>query len=132
MGGEAGSTNDQCFYPDMEFYLDCYPCFLRQVLSAARRDGATEADQHGILLETMELLRALPAGPTPPVMADGIHRLVRARTAVPDPNREAKRLATAQALGPLPRLGELVRTAADPLETAVRIGTAGSGGWSGL
>lgn len=98
----------------MKTYLDCYPCFLRQALSAARRAGATEADQHGILLETMELLRSLPAGATPPVTADGIHRLVRARTADPDPYREGKRLATAQALEPLPRLGELVRTAADP------------------
>jgi uncharacterized protein with ATP-grasp and redox domains len=116
----------------METYLDCYPCFLRQALSAARRAGATEADQHGILLETVELLRWLPAGATPPVMAKGIHRLVRARTTDPDPYREAKRLATAQALELLPRLRELVRTAADPLETAVRIGTAGSGGWSEL
>jgi uncharacterized protein with ATP-grasp and redox domains len=116
----------------MKTYLDCYPCFLRQALSAARRAGATEADQHGILLETMELLRSLPAGATPPVMAEGIHRLVRARTADPDPYREAKRRATEQALGRLPRLRELVRTAADPLETAVRIAIAGSGGWRGL
>lgn len=110
----------------MKTYLDCYPCFLRQALSAARRAGATEADQHGILLETMELLRALPAGATPPVMAEGIHGLVRARTGDPDPYREAKRLATEQALGLLPRLRELVCEAADPLETAVRIAIAGN------
>ena len=32
----------------MKTYLDCYPCLLRQVLSAARRAGASENRQHSI------------------------------------------------------------------------------------
>lgn len=110
----------------MKTYLDCYPCFLRQALSAARRAHASAQRQHEILLETMDQLRALPLEATPPAMAERIHRLVRERTHTPDPYRDSKRDATEQALTLLPELRERVRTAPDPLETAVRIAIAGN------
>lgn len=110
----------------MKTYLDCYPCFLRQALSAARRADASAEEQRGILLETMDQLRSLPVDATPPEMAEGIHRLVRAKTNNPDPYRESKREATEQALALLPGLMEQVRKASDPLETAVRIAIAGN------
>jgi uncharacterized protein with ATP-grasp and redox domains len=106
--------------------LDCYPCFLRQALSAARRAGAAPALQREILLETLEQLRALPPEATPPTMADDIHRLVRSRTGNPDPYREAKAEATREALAWLPVLREHARTAPDSLEIAVRIAIAGN------
>jgi hypothetical protein len=110
----------------MKTYLDCYPCFLRQALSAARRAGASTEQQRGIVLETMDRLKGMPEAATPPEMADGIHRLVRASTKNPDPYREAKKDATEQALALLPRLRELVRASADPLDTALRIAIAGN------
>ncbi|WP_020504466.1 damage-control phosphatase ARMT1 family protein [Lamprocystis purpurea] len=110
----------------MKTYLDCYPCFLRQALSAARRAQATVEQQRQILLDTMDLLQALSPQATPPVMAERIHRMVRARTNTPDPYRQSKQDATAQALGLLPELRDRVRTASDPLETAVRIAIAGN------
>jgi uncharacterized protein with ATP-grasp and redox domains len=54
----------------MKTYLDCYPCFLRQALSAARQADASVELQRRILLEIMDQLRALPAQATPPVMAE--------------------------------------------------------------
>jgi len=110
----------------MKTYLDCYPCFLRQALSAARRAGASTDQQRQILLDTMQELRSLPSEATPPVMAEGIHRLVRAHTSNPDPYREAKQEATQQALALIPGLMERVQKAVDPLETAVRIAIAGN------
>jgi damage-control phosphatase, subfamily I len=110
----------------MKTYLDCYPCFLRQALSATRRADASAEQQHEILREAMDQLRSLPVDATPPKMAMAIHRLVRARTNNPDPYREPKREATEQALALLPDLMEQVRTASDPLETAVRIAIAGN------
>lgn len=110
----------------MKTFLDCYPCFLRQALGAARRSGADMALQRQILLDTMERLRDLPPDATPPVMAESIHRMVRERTGESDPYRQAKRDATAQALDLLPELRERVRSATDPLETAVRIAIAGN------
>jgi len=110
----------------MKTYLDCYPCFLRQALSAARHAGASVELQRHILLETMEQLRTLPAQATPPVMAELIHRMVRRETHTADPYAQSKRDATAQAMTLLPALRERVRTAPDPLETAVRIAIAGN------
>lgn len=110
----------------MKTYLDCYPCFLRQALSAARRAGAGEEVQRGILLETMGYMQSLPADATPPVMAEQIHRLIRAKTKSSDPYLESKREATEQALELLPGLVEQARGSADPLETAVRIAIAGN------
>ena len=49
----------------MKTYLDCYPCLLRQALSAARRAGASENQQHNILLKTMEELSAFPSDSNP-------------------------------------------------------------------
>ncbi len=110
----------------MKNYLDCYPCFLRQALSASRRAGASEDQQRLILLNTMEELRSLSVDATPPQMAFKIHQLVRQQTNNPDPYRLAKSEATQQALELYPRLKELVDRAADPLETAVRIAIAGN------
>ncbi|MFP4061563.1 MAG: damage-control phosphatase ARMT1 family protein [Halochromatium sp.] len=110
----------------MRVYLDCWPCFLRQALSAARRAGASPELQRLILEETMTELRRLSADATPPEMGERIHRLVRARAQAPDPYLEVKREATAQALALLPALRARVATAADPLQTAVRIAIAGN------
>jgi uncharacterized protein with ATP-grasp and redox domains len=110
----------------MKTYLDCYPCFLRQALSAARRAGASTEQQRGIVLETMDRLKAMPQDATPPEMADGIHRLIRSGTNNPDPYRQAKKDATQQALALLPRLRGRVRAADDPFGIRVRIAIAGN------
>jgi len=110
----------------MTTHLDCYPCFLRQALSAARHAHASVELQRHILLETMDQLRALPAEATPPVMAEMIHRMARRETHTPDPYAQSKRDATALAMTLLPALRERVRIAPDPLEAAVRIAIAGN------
>ena len=110
----------------MKAYLDCYPCFLRQALSAARRAGASDDQQRLILLDTMEELHALPADATPPQMAYRIHQQIKQQTNTIDPYRQAKDEATQQALALYPQLKEMVRKATDPLETALRIGIAGN------
>jgi uncharacterized protein with ATP-grasp and redox domains len=110
----------------MKTYLDCYPCFLRQALSAARRADASDDQQRQILLKTMEELASLPADATPPQMASRIHRQVRQLTNISDPYRQAKDDATQQALALYPKLKELVSHSSEPLETALRIAIAGN------
>ncbi|NBC47403.1 MAG: DUF89 family protein [Gammaproteobacteria bacterium] len=110
----------------MKVYLDCWPCFLRQALSAARRAGATPSLQRAILEETMDELRTLAAEATPPEMGERIHRLVRERTETPDPYLQSKQEATRLALALRPELEARVRAAEQPLETAVRISIAGN------
>lgn len=62
----------------MKTYLDCYPGFLQQALSAARRTGDSDDQQRRILLDSMEKLHVLPAADATPLqMAYQIHQLVR-------------------------------------------------------
>ncbi len=110
----------------MQTYLDCYPCLLRQALSAARRAGASEDQQHRILLNTMEELSAFPPGSTPPQLAYRIHHQVQQLTNNIDPYRDDKAQATQQALALYPELKKKVSEASDPLEMAVRIAIAGN------
>ena len=110
----------------MKTYLDCYPCLLRQALSAARRAGASENQQHSILLNTMEELSAFPTGSTPPQLAYRIHQQVQQLTNNIDPYRDDKVQATQQALALYPELKKKVSEASDPLEMAVRIAIAGN------
>jgi uncharacterized protein with ATP-grasp and redox domains len=110
----------------MKTYLDCYPCFLRQALDAARYAGANEQEQRSILHHVLEILRSLDPASTPPEIGDAIHRLVRQETGHSDPYIDAKRRATEQALALYPRLKGLVDNASDPLDTALRLSIAGN------
>lgn len=110
----------------MKAWLDCYPCFMRQALSAARRSGAPEALQRQILLTTMDELSTLPADITPPRMAQAVHRQIRRLTKNSDPWRADKLEATRQALALYPELKERVGQSPDPLQTALRIAIAGN------
>jgi uncharacterized protein with ATP-grasp and redox domains len=110
----------------MKTYLDCYPCFLRQALSASRRAGATVEQQQQILHLTLQELAGLPVDATPPRMAFDIHRQVREQTQNADPYREDKAQATRQALDLYPMLKDKVAASSNPLETAARIAIAGN------
>lgn len=110
----------------MQTYLDCYPCVLRQALEAARMAGASDAQQRAVVRETLTILQSLPDGTTPPEIGSQIHQMVRELTGHDDPYHEAKAAATEKALALLPKLRALVRNAADPIETAVRISIAGN------
>ncbi len=110
----------------MQTYLDCYPCVLRQALEGARLAGATDTQQRTIVLETLKMLQAVPDRATPPEISSGVHRIVRELTGHDDPYRNVKKEATEKALALLPKLRALVRDAADPLETAIRVSIAGN------
>jgi len=110
----------------MNAYLDCYPCFLRQALEAARLAGADEAQQYRVLMEVAGEMRQFKLDSTPPEMAHRIHRITRQTTHNHDPYRGAKQASTRQALAMYPGLKELVANAEDPLETAVRLSIAGN------
>ena len=110
----------------MQTYLDCYPCLLRQALSAARRAGANHTLQHNLMSQVLGLLQEIAPGDTPPAIAWRVHRAVRSATGAADPYRKAKAVSTRQALALYPRLKETVAASTDPLETAVRLSIAGN------
>jgi uncharacterized protein with ATP-grasp and redox domains len=110
----------------MRTYLDCYPCFLRQALEAARMAGADDNQQYRVLQEVLNELGRFKLTSTPPEMAYRIHQIVRQEMGGRDPYRQAKENSTRQALALYPRLKTMVAKADDPLETAVRLSIAGN------
>jgi uncharacterized protein with ATP-grasp and redox domains len=110
----------------MHTFLDCYPCFVRQALEAARQLGADERKQKIVLERVLEALRDIDLSFTPPQIGDQVHRLVRQELGDGDPYRAFKEEATREALALLPRLNEIMEKAEDPLETAVRLSIAGN------
>ena len=110
----------------MQLYLDCYPCFLRQALSAARFAGGTEAQQRAVLHAVLAQLGRLEPDLTPPEIAWRVHRVVQDTIAVGDPYAAIKTESTRQALALYPRLRALVASSDDPLGTALRVSIAGN------
>jgi uncharacterized protein with ATP-grasp and redox domains len=109
----------------MQTYLDCYPCFVRQALEAARQLGADEQKQKIVLDRVLELLKGIDLSFTPPQIGDQVHHLVRRELGDSDPYRAFKESATREALALLPRLRKVLGQAEDPLETGVRLSIAG-------
>jgi len=110
----------------MKTYLDCYPCFLRQALTAVRFTGADEAQQRAAIDRVLALLRQIEPTATPPEIGDRVHRIVRQVVDGDDPYRQAKAASTREALALYPRLRALVAEADDPLDVAVRLSIAGN------
>ena len=79
----------------MKTYLDCYPCFLRQALEAARMNGASKPEQRAVLDQVMRILETVDLAATPPEIAHRVHRIVCAALQVGDPYRAIKAEARA-------------------------------------
>jgi len=110
----------------MQTYLDCYPCVLRQSLEAARMAGASELQERSVIQQTLEILKNLPSGATPPEIGSRVHQMVRELTGNNDPYLDVKQASTRQALEMLPKLRAILETSEDRLETAVRLSIAGN------
>lgn len=110
----------------MKTYLDCYPCFLRQALTAARMAEADEEQQWTVLARVLETLRHIEPTSTPPEMGNQIHRIVRQVVASSDPYRATKEANCRQSLALYPRMKSLLAEAGNSLETAVRLSIAGN------
>jgi len=89
----------------MQTYIDCYPCILRQAIEAARMANASPSQERKIVLETLDILKSLPEGATPPAIGSQVHRAVREIT---------------------PQLRKIIDSSKDRLEAAMRISIAGN------
>lgn len=110
----------------MKIYLDCYPCFLRQAIHAARLAGCDSSRQYAVVSNTLKLLQDLQPGMTPPEIARLVHGMVRDESSVADPYVDAKADSTRAALALYPRLRALVDDSDDPLTVALRLSIAGN------
>ncbi len=111
---------------DMQTYLDCIPCFVRQGLEVARFVSEDERIHEQVLRGILEAALALDFRQPPPAMGQKIHRLVRELTGQTDPYREVKDRFNALGLQWYPQLKEQIRSSRDPLDAGIRLAIAGN------
>ncbi len=110
----------------MKMHLDCFPCFMRQALKAARMATVDVSLQREVLDRVAQLLPTIPSDATPVEIGQRVHRTVREVTGVADPYREAKKRSNDLALELYPELKRRVDGSRDRLLTAVKIAAAGN------
>ena len=110
----------------MRTYLDCFPCFVRQALDAARFATDDEQIHTRVVQEVLHLAARMDTHRPPPVIGQHVHRLIRKITGQEDPYDEQKRRSNELALRLYAELEQDVDEAADPLEAAVRLAIAGN------
>jgi uncharacterized protein with ATP-grasp and redox domains len=110
----------------MKTYLECYPCFMRQALDAARQQRLSDSDTREILVAVGESFRNIRLDLTPPEIAGTIYRIVRRHTQESDPYGPEKTRFTELAMAEYPRLSDLVRSSPEPLLAATVIAIVGN------
>jgi len=110
----------------MQTYLDCFPCFVRQALDAARFATDDEQIHTRVVQEVLHLATRMDTHQPPPVIGQQVHRLIRKISGQEDPYYEQKHRSNELALRLYGELEQDVAGAAEPLEAAVRLAIAGN------
>jgi len=110
----------------MKTYLECFPCFLRQALEAARLATDDETIQRMVLNQVMfNLCRMNPHTP-PPQIGHFIHKTVKELTHCSDPYKEVKSEYNHLILKKYPELKGIIEGSQEPLLTAVKLAIVGN------
>ncbi len=110
----------------MKTYLDCFPCFFKQALEAARISGADEGTQRRILNEVAKILPNLALKASPPEMGRIIYDLVKKIAKNKDPYLMLKKKSNKLALNIYGKLKKKVSSSRDSLLMAVELAIAGN------
>lgn len=105
---------------------ECYACFFRQALDAARVAGCSPAQQLSVMRSVARAATDFDPKCPPVQMGRTTHRIVRQISGSSDPYAALKRRSNEAAARLLPDLRRRVAAADDPLEAAVRAAIAGN------
>ncbi len=110
----------------MKTHFECYPCFLKQTLSAAKVANLDKQQTKDAIEKTVALLHGLNLELPPPLTGRDIHNIIKEISKKSDPYRDIKKIQTKTALELLPQLRADIKTAGDPFENAVKFSIAGN------
>ena len=110
----------------MKIGLECIPCFVRQAFEALSLVTNDQKIRERILRQVLSRLANVSFDNTPPFIGRDIHRIVRLLSGNNDPYLEIKKDSNTLALKLMPSLKELIKSSANPFETAVRLAIAGN------
>jgi damage-control phosphatase, subfamily I len=110
----------------MKTYLDCIPCFFRQLLEGARIIKASPKNQKWILDEFAKMIPGISLESSPPEIARLGYSLLKNVSSNGDPYEGIKKKSNQMALRLLGRLNAKVARSKDSLLTALELAIAGN------
>jgi uncharacterized protein with ATP-grasp and redox domains len=110
----------------MRTNLDCFPCFLRQALEAARIVTSNEGIRRKVLNSALLILSNVSVQMTPVEIAHLVHLRVKSITGDDDPYREAKKKQNELALRYESTLSAQISETSNPLKAAMMFSAAGN------
>jgi len=110
----------------MEIFLDCLPCFLRQVLEASRLATNRADIQVEIMKETVRLISDYEKFRYSPEIGRAMHQIVKKHTGIFDPYKEIKCKNIRNALEIYPSLKHFLFKKADRLYWVLKIAATGN------
>lgn len=109
----------------MKVHIDCFPCFFKQAIIAARLGTEDEALQAAVLKGVTDEIKATDMSRPPAHSTTFMHRKIR-QLLGKDPFEDIKSEYNQAALRLYPELRERVFRSSDPLWTAARLAIAGN------
>lgn len=110
----------------MKTNLDCFPCFLRQALDAARMVTQDERIQRKTLDGVLSILLNVSVYMNPVEIAHLVHQRVKSITGDDDPYKEEKKKQNESALRYESTLSSEIAEMSDPLKAAMMLSAAGN------
>ncbi len=110
----------------MVIHAQCYPCFLRQVLSVCDVLKAGEEEKKAVLVKVMRYLVGAPTDVPPPYLSREVYNIISKEFGVDDPYREIKKASNKMALRLYPELKKRVKESEDSLYEAVKVAIIGN------
>ncbi len=110
----------------MEIFLDCLPCFLRQVLEASRLVTEDKDIQEKIIKETIKLISDYPNYRYSPEIGRAMHQIVKKHTGVNDPYKHIKSESINKALKIYPSLKYFLYKKPERLYWGLKIAATGN------
>jgi len=108
----------------MRTYLECFPCLLRQSLTAAQHVTTDLARQRAVLEAVSEQIPHMDLNATPADNGNTVHQITRQVLDSDDPFREVKQTSNRICLDVLPHYRQVVAESPDPLLAALRLAAA--------
>ncbi len=110
----------------MNWFPECAPCFLRQVLTVQRCLALDEAQTKSLIKSVGCLLCSIRDDISPPEFAMEVYGKVKELTGEDDPYKRAKEESNRIALSMVPIIRERVNSTLDPIKESVLLSIAGN------
>ncbi len=108
----------------MRTYLECFPCLLRQSLTAAQHVTSDLTRQRAVLEAVSQQIPHMDLSATPADNGNIVHQIARQTLGCDDPFRQIKQTSNRICLDVLPRYRRSVAESPEPLLTAMRLAAA--------